>query len=1101
MAEFLRLAGDAVKMRETAIQADDSYFLFNEAQCRQLWQNLSAASCAFVPSVTYSLPVQQKCLPLYKEFYNIVLRADEIAEKCSDKESWLKQAIFLGGNRQVFQELSADLQSCMRNFHYLTKSLYLDSQIPAPSSAIDVAIPEAESDEDLHKLDVTSLMRRLKEREVDYGEQEKHLASYIVERGIFHRVLEPEPDILDPAKQKKLLFYEVHREDPVHVKNVAGDGSGIVVSEVKWLGLTCAMKEFLNMESTVDFVKEVSALAALSHSRTVKLLCSKREVPSPYIIMELMPMNLNKYCERKDAADSMRFEILPSINMMLQISSGMEYLHDNGVVHRDLKSLNILVRELHHRGLCSEGYDVDVKLTDFGLAKMEVPEKSMEATCKRGTTKWSAPEVLGIPPNPPKPRIDWRKADTYSFAVVCSEILTGQTPYSGIWEFQRSIDRVISGDLRPELPQDCPIYLREFLSRCWAHNPKDRPTFKEITQTLSEFKTSLQIGTVPELTRVRKVSLLMGLMTFLGVRKNDAYVRPQVWCPDSKERTCFEAAVEYIFGRMEIMEALCSEMKEHQKMVEICHVQCDHLVKSYLEGFQKVRAVLKHVSPKDFWNLYTSEKLKKFSESMDGLICSTMAVAEVVRACGRSEWMITALTIFTVTLPEASGHCSFFGQHLWNLYWNLFVMNHAMHDVTARQPSTSLQLLSTSSTLRVQWCEERCKLVLQTVTSTGLKDGDGEFLQADAGRRAEDRKNLIMSLSLVKDSPVSWFALICSSLFLSPVVPFRIGPPVFLRERLESTSDPRDLDSYKIDDLKLEAGKVLGRSFYKAVHKQKWCGELVAVSTYYHGSSEGMMNVQVSMLVKLQHPNVVQFIGWKFHDISQRELKLDVDQYCAVGYIVTELMEQDLGQLIERNTRLYSRSPFSLLVAIDILLQVVEAMIYIHKCGVIYRDLKPSNILVSPKYTANSKAQDLDVYYTVKLNDFQTAEMWNSSAMPLNSECFFYAKHVGTRLYMAPEVMDKDSDVGYTNSVDAYSFGMTAYQVTTGLTPFESVKQLKELKPQVIRGERPPFPDDYASGLKELIQKCWSGVPKERPSFEQIRKDLWTLKYHESIAQ
>ncbi|KAG0605062.1 hypothetical protein M758_9G028500 [Ceratodon purpureus] len=1081
MAEFLRLAGDVVKKRKTAIQANHNYFLFNEAQCRRLWQNLSAASCAFAPSLSYPLLVKQKCVPLQKEFYNIVIRADEIAGKCSDEQSWLKEAIFLGGNRQVFQELSGDLQSCMRNFHYLTKSLWRDSQIPAPSSDIGVAIPEAKLNEDLHN-DVTSLMRRLEEREVDFGEQEKHLARYIKERRVFHCAPEPEPNILGPTKPDNLPFYEVHREDPVHV-DILANGSFGIVSEVKWLGLICAKKEFLNVKDTVGFVKEVGALAALDHPRTVKLLCSNGKVPKPYFIMEFMPMNLEKFCERKNASDSMRFEILPSINMMLQISSGMEYLHENGVVHRDLKSANILVRGSQHEGLCSEGY-VDVKLTDFGLAKMKVSDKSTVATGRMGTTLWSAPEVLVIQPNSPKPKINWKKADTYSFAVVCSEILTGQSPYKGGPSGNELTKGVISGELRPKLPQDCPDYLREFLSQCWAPNPKDRPAFKEITQTLSGFKICLLIGTVPE---VPSSKAIWTLGRSLG---NEDSVRPQVWtCPDPVEKERFKAAVDNISGRLEMMRALCIKMLEPLKRAQICYVQCVHLVMSYTEGFLKVKALLELVSPIDFWNLYTSEKLKKLSESMDGLICSTMAVEEVVRACGGSEWMITALTIFAA-LPEARGYCSIFGQHLWNLYWNLFVMNHAMHDVTARHPSTSLQLPSTLSTLRVQWCEERCKLVLQKVTSTGHADGDGEFLQADANRRAEDRKNLIRSLSregiYIPVSLTFWIP------WLDTLLRSRSrSPAVFLRNRLKSTSDPRDMDSYTIDDLNLEAGEVIGRGSVKTVYEQKWRGEIVAVSTIETEKSRGLevFMTEVSMLAKLQHPNVVQFIGWN------RDRR---------GYIMTELMEQDLHQLIERNSRLYSRSPFSLLVAIDILLQIVEAMIHIHKCGVIYRDLKPGNILVSPKYKANSNAQDLDVYYTVKLTDFQTAKIRNSSSknhtMDCAPECDFSTKMIGTPPYMAPEVMDMDSDVGYTYSVDTYSFGMTAYQVTTGLPPFEFMPS-NELIRRLFQGERPPFPGDYATGLKELIEKCWSGVPEDRPSFEQIRKDLWTLKYHESIAR
>jgi serine/threonine protein kinase len=76
--------------------------------------------------------------------------------------------------------------------------------------------------------------------------------------------------------------------------------------------------------------------------------------------MELLDENLHDLIQRKplDAP----FELLEAIDIMLQIAEGMLYLHQNKVIHRDLKSMNILV-------MCGE--HVSIKVVDFGLSKIK----------------------------------------------------------------------------------------------------------------------------------------------------------------------------------------------------------------------------------------------------------------------------------------------------------------------------------------------------------------------------------------------------------------------------------------------------------------------------------------------------------------------------------------------------------------------------------------------------------------------------------------------------------------------------------------------------------------------------------------------------------
>jgi serine/threonine protein kinase len=95
--------------------------------------------------------------------------------------------------------------------------------------------------------------------------------------------------------------------------------------------------------------------------------------------------------------------------MALDVACGMEYLHSQGVVHRDLKSENLVLTE-----------DLHVKLTDFGVGCLETEcDARIDDT---GTYRWMAPEMISH-------KHYSKKVDVYSFGVVLWELVTGQLPF------------------------------------------------------------------------------------------------------------------------------------------------------------------------------------------------------------------------------------------------------------------------------------------------------------------------------------------------------------------------------------------------------------------------------------------------------------------------------------------------------------------------------------------------------------------------------------------------------------------------------------------------------------------------------------------------
>jgi serine/threonine protein kinase len=85
------------------------------------------------------------------------------------------------------------------------------------------------------------------------------------------------------------------------------------------------------------------------------------------------------------------------------------------------------------------------------------------------------------------------KADVYSYAITCSEILTGEDPFMGE-PLTGLLDRIKYTGLRPSLPDSLPPYLVSLIHRCWDAAPCKRPDFSEICAELRHVKASLLIG-------------------------------------------------------------------------------------------------------------------------------------------------------------------------------------------------------------------------------------------------------------------------------------------------------------------------------------------------------------------------------------------------------------------------------------------------------------------------------------------------------------------------------------------------------------------------------------------------------------------------------
>ena len=160
-----------------------------------------------------------------------------------------------------------------------------------------------------------------------------------------------------------------------------------------------------------------------------------------------------------------------------QIAEGLAYLHESGVVHRDLSASNIFL-------LLEPSGAVTAKIGDFGLSRRTAEQTSMTALI--GTIQYMAPEMLtsGVGGG----RVEYSAAvDVFSYGIVLWQLLTCSQPYAATLathnRFQL-LQRIARDGLRPEIPLYVHEPLRRLMAECWAEAEVARPASGELVRRL-----------------------------------------------------------------------------------------------------------------------------------------------------------------------------------------------------------------------------------------------------------------------------------------------------------------------------------------------------------------------------------------------------------------------------------------------------------------------------------------------------------------------------------------------------------------------------------------------------------------------------------------
>jgi serine/threonine protein kinase len=160
------------------------------------------------------------------------------------------------------------------------------------------------------------------------------------------------------------------------------------------------------------------------------------------------------------------------------VASGVSFLHDEGIIHRDLKSQNILVY-----------YEKDrtrAKVADVGIAKIVKQETISTMTKGAGTPLWMAPEVIEA-----QGEYD-EKVDVYSYGIILSELINCKVPYSEVKNAFQIIPQVLEGK-RPNFnAASAPHSFVTLMEKCWAQRAEERPKMQSVVETLDEIQQEVQ---------------------------------------------------------------------------------------------------------------------------------------------------------------------------------------------------------------------------------------------------------------------------------------------------------------------------------------------------------------------------------------------------------------------------------------------------------------------------------------------------------------------------------------------------------------------------------------------------------------------------------
>nr|WIL05220.1 serine/threonine kinase [Pithovirus mammoth] len=839
------------------------------------------------------------------------------------------------------------------------------------------------------------------------------------------------------------------RPEELQIGEELGSGGYGTVHKAIWKGTEVAVKMMNTDRITKDmeknFKEEVRVMTSLRHPNVVLFMAASTKPPKMCIVMEYMTLG--------SLFDLLHNELIPEIpfalkvKMAYQASKGMHFLHSSGIVHRDMKSLNLLLDNKWN-----------VKVSDFGLTKFR-DELQRADVGTHGSVHWVAPEVLNETPG-----VDLILADVYSFGIILWELLTREQPYFGMSPVAVAV-AVLRDGIRPRFEEEekklCKPEYAELITNCWHSDPTIRPTFLEIMTRLSQMNgdSSTSHGATSTSQTSSTASHASGnsqgtsgLVSLTGnslgsdASSNNSYGKAVAKIPSP------DGEVTLVFSDITRAASLWEFNPTAMRDATLLHNEVLRSILLKHRGYEVVFLRERNNGEGSFCMAFQhpQDALKWCVEVQKALLEVEWPAALLEHPGAAEEWGDTDDRILFRGLRVRMGvHLGFpriskdpttrkieYTGLAINIAARITSITHGgqiifSHEVFEKLPSIELAAKKVLPLGKFDFSEGQVKLY--EMKADGL---DGRFFGGVTHKEHSDHE---FSHTYSDDGSGRSAR---SDRDLQSVV----GEGMMFKEDTFLTS--ANLCRWIIDFNEISLGKQIGLGSYGVVFHGKWKGVEIAVKRFIKQKLDEKrlleFRAEMAMLSELHHPNIVLFIG----------ACVKKPNLC----IVTEFLKQgNLKDLLGSSAKLSWKQKMKILHGAAL------GVNYLHSLTptIVHRDLKPSNLLI-----------DNDANIT-KVADFGFARIKEENATM--TRC-------GTPCWTAPEIIRGEK---YDEKVDVFSFGIIMWQVVTRKEPFAG-RNFMGVSLDVLEGKRPQIPEDCPQGLSKLIRKCWHAQASKRPSMEEV---------------
>ncbi|KAL4612862.1 inactive tyrosine-protein kinase 7-like [Arapaima gigas] len=221
----------------------------------------------------------------------------------------------------------------------------------------------------------------------------------------------------------------------------------------------------------LQFRREADMFGKLNHTNVVRLLGLCREAEPHYMILEYVDLgDLKQFLRISQSEDDKRHPLSTKqkVSICTQVAEGMEHLSNHRFVHKDLATRNCLISAQQH-----------VKVSALSLSRDVYKSEYYHHRHAWIPLRWLPAESIF--------EEDFStKTDVWSFGVLMWEVFSlGDLPYAKLSD-EDVLEGLKAGNLKLAAPEICPSKVYKLMLRCWAANPKERPSFSEMAGALGE---------------------------------------------------------------------------------------------------------------------------------------------------------------------------------------------------------------------------------------------------------------------------------------------------------------------------------------------------------------------------------------------------------------------------------------------------------------------------------------------------------------------------------------------------------------------------------------------------------------------------------------